>query len=120
VTDVTRKINLQAGDASAVKLIDRGTAALDRQQTGVQRLAAIYARAPRRFEPDLDRRIKALRLEERQVERTADAYEEAGRNATRPAAASAGGNVGGGLGAVERFTRGIGVGAGGEIRGLIV
>jgi len=119
VTDVTRKINLQAGDASAVKLIDRGTAALDRQQTGVQRLAAIYARDTRRFESDLDRRIKALRLEERQVERTADAYEEAGRNATRPAAASAGGNVGGGLGAVERFTRGIGVGAGAEISGLI-
>lgn len=119
MTDVTRKINLQAGDASAVKLIDRGTAALDRQQTGVQRLAAIYARDTRRFESDLDRRIKALRLEERQVERTADAYEEAGRNATRPAAASAGGNVGGGLGAVERFTRGIGVGAGAEISGLI-
>ena len=119
MTDVTRKINLQAGDASAVKLIDRGTAALVRQQTGVQRLAAIYARDTRRFESDLDRRIKALRLEERQVERTADAYESAGKASARPAVASAGGNVGGGLGAVERFTRGVGLGAGAEVSGLI-
>lgn len=117
MADVTRKINLQAGDASAVALIDKGTAALTRQQTGVQRLAAIYARDTRRFESDLDRRIKALRLEERQVERTADAYEEAGKVSARPAASS--GSLGSSLGAVERFTRGIGISGGSEITGLI-
>lgn len=119
MADVTRKINLQAGDASAVALIDKGTAALTRQQTGVQRLAAIYARDTRRFEADLNQRIAALRLEEKQVERVAVAYEDrsqAARNTTTPTSS---GNLGGSLGAVERFSRGIGGTAGAEITGLI-
>ena len=135
---VERKFNFRAGDTSALQLIERVNAGLNKQVTGIERMGQIYAQDTRRFEQaitrqvsgmemlarirerdnqrferDVDERIDALRLEEMQIERVGGAYERTSDKKTRGASFE---RTSGGL---ERVLNTVGGSGAGEIIGLV-